>query len=373
MFFPKKTIRYLILAFLLGAFFLTSYAIYYFLDYKREERERWNQVSYEFKSCNMFYALRKMGYSDTPLDDAYTYNSLPDSYAQLRQPLVELLTTDVKNGRITGLEQIWLDPNSVGAIGSSRLSEASLNFYHQCKESIDRGNKNLWLDIGIYYLLIGNSERAIEWLENAGKGKVPDAFVLLGHAYKNGLLTGQNDHKTAMAHYRRAADLGSVKGKIYFAEMIEEEDPASSISYLESAVAQGSLSSAYRLARFNPPRIESKSYGSQDRYFWALVFQGLYNHWLSKPFDQRLDNLQDSPALKESSIEYSLDGIPNRAWTGYGSRFIEVNKVRRYEVDDIEDFLRSREGALTLHQRVEAQGKAAGWLQDFRKRTGAGN
>jgi len=366
----KKIVQYSVMAFALSAFSFISYGIYAFLDNKREQREKWSQISHEFKSCNLFYALRKMGYSDSPLADSYAYVSLPDAYAQLREPLVDLLTAGVGDGRITGLDQVWLDPNSVGAIGTSRMSETSLNFYDQCKESIDQGRLKQWLEVGIYYLIVGDKERAIEWLESAGKNNIPDALVLLGHAYKNGLLTGLRDHRAAIKYYRRAADMDSIKGKFYYAQMIEEQNPASAIAFLESAAAQGSLSSAYRLAAFFPPRMESRTYGSEDRYFWALVFQGLNKYWLSKPFSQRLDHLTNSPNLKEGSLEYPLDGIPSLPWTEYRSRFTEADTVLRYKTDGLDSFVSSSENSLTPPQRVEVQDRVREWLRDFRERAG---
>ena len=221
----------------------------------------------------MFYAHRKMGYSDTPLAASYTYVSFRDAYAQLRERLADLLTAGMRDGRITGLDQVWLDPDTVGSIGTSRMSETSLNFYDQCKDSIDHGRLRRWLDVGVYYLLVGDKERAVSWLENAGKNNIPDALVLSGHAYQNGLLTDLRDHQAAIKYYRRAANMGSMKGKFYYSQMIREKDPSSSIAYLESAAALGSLSSAYRLAELFFLAWSQRFMGHRKDIFGPLFFR----------------------------------------------------------------------------------------------------
>ena len=373
MFLSKKIFQYSSTALALIAFLFVSYGIYSFLDNKKEQYEKWLQISYEFKNCEMFYTNRRMGYSDNPLADSYTYVSFPDAYAQLREPLVDLLTAGMRDGRITGLDQVWLDPDSVGSIGTSRMSETSLNLYDQCEDSIDHGMPKRWLDVGVYYLFIGDKERAITWLENAGKNNIPDALVLLGHAYKNGLLTGLRDHQAAIKYYRRAADMASMKGKFYYSQMILEEDPSSSIAYLESATALGSLSSAYRLAELFPPRMESRVYGPQERYFWALVFQGLYNDELRTPIAERVKRELSLPVIHEMPIEYPLDGIPTRAWANYRTSIGEAGTVLRYKTDDIEGFLSSKEVHLRPEQRLEIQSRVAEWLRNFRVRAGRGN
>ncbi len=353
----KKIFQYSSTALALIAFLFVSYGIYSFLDNKKEEYEKWLQISYEFKNCEMFYTLRKMGYSNHPLAGSDTYFSFPDAYAQLREPLVDLLTAGMRDGRITGLDQVWLDPNLVGSIGTSQLSEASLNFFDQCKKSIDNGREKIWLDVGIYYLLIGNKDSSIEWLESAGENNIPDALVLLGHAYKNGLLTGFRDDQTASNYYRRAAGMGSIKGKFYYSQMIRE-DLASSVAYLESAASLGSISSAYRLATLFTP-------WPQDRYFWALIFEGLLNDMISMPIGEQINRLRTLAVIHERHIEYPLDGIPKRAWTSSG----EEGTVLRYQTVDID-----RLGAnLTPQQRIEVQKQVSEWFKNVRARTGSGN
>jgi len=362
----KSPVRYAIALVLLTIMISVSYAAYEINARHQEEFRKWSMVTTEFKSCEMFHALYAMGYSD-PFTDTHRDDILRfDSQSTLRQPLVDMMTVRVRNGTVSGLDEIWLDPSSIGALGDRQTSKTSINFLDQCNQSIKSGNLKVWLDVGIYYLVIGDREKAVNWLENAAAAGVPDAYVLLGHAYRNGLLTGVKDEGSAFINYTKAAEAGSTKGMLNVAEMVINVDSQSAIYYLQSAARKGSLTAAYRLAELADNSVGSSSEKAAVGYFWALIFDALQNAQRTQPIASRYDEERISHKIPERELEYPLDGIPSTPWSGYiGSKGKSNKTVRNYSDTSIAFIVQRHEKALSPAQRVQIQTQVDGWMKKF--------
>lgn len=366
----SASIRYSIILVLILVAISASYGGYEIYKHQKAEREKWSVVSHEFKNCEMFYTLEAMGYSSIVVDPSTRQRvqmiGIRDSYSTLRAPLVWLMTAGVRNKTIGGLDQIWLDPSSVGAMGAEPTSEASLNFLKQCQESIEDGQIRVWLDVGIYYLVIGQRNKAIEWLNTAGEHNIPDAYVLLGHAYRNGLLTGVKDEGSALIYYTRAAEAGSVKGMLNVADMVMDVDPSSALHYLQRAARQGSLTATYRLAQLANTSVGSSTQKASVGYFWCLIFQALSPQTFADAY-ARLSPADTSPFLVESSTEYPFDGIPSKPWNGIKSSVLGSKTViQQYNENNAVTMLESYENDLSPSQRVQVQGQVKGWIDRFR-------
>lgn len=368
-------IRYSIVLVVMLMAISASYGGYEIYKHQKAEREKWSVVSHEFKNCEMFYALETMGYSSRVADLYQNPFGRADWYSTLRAPLVELMTTGVLDKTIMGLDQIWLDPNSVGVLGTEPASETSLNFLQQCKESIEDGQLKVWLDVGIYYLVIGQRNRAIEWLNTAAEQNIPDAYVLLGHAYRNGLLTGVKDEGSALINYTQAAEAGSVKGMLNVADMVIEVDPESALHYLHRAARQGSLTATYRLAQLADTSVGSRTQKASVGYFWTLVFHALQNSTPSKSLQDMADQIiqaRIAPFLVEHDTEYPLDGVPSKPWNGFKSSVLGSKTViQNYDKQQAVIMLQRYENALSPLERVQIQGQVKEWINRFRTDKGA--
>lgn len=365
----RSRVRYAIALVLLIVTISVSYAAYEKNARHQEELARWSMIASEFKNCEMFYALDSMGYTD-PTSSAHretVYNF--DTSSELRQPLIDMLTIGVRNRTVSGIDQIWLDPSSIGSVENYPASETSINLLDQCTQSIKSGNLKVWLDVGIYYLVIGDQKKSTDWLNNAGAAGVPDAYVLLGHGYRSGLLTGVKDEGSAFINYTRAAEAGSIKGMLNVAEMVISVDPKSAIYYLQSAARKGSLTAAYRLTMLAETSVSSSSEKAAVGYFWALIFDALHNIATSRSLNDIVSRIREqriSSTILEQEIEYPLDGIPNKHWSGFKTSKARSDKtVRNYSNDDVTFMLQRYEKVLSPAQRIQIQVKVDGWMKKF--------
>jgi hypothetical protein len=156
---------------------------------------------------------------------------------------------------------------------SIRYGEAPHGFVtllSACKKRVAEGDVQAWIDVGMVYFA-HDPTRAVEWLNAASEAGIADADVLLGHAFRLGIIGSVKSEKAAVMHYAKAARAGSAKAQYYLGEMLESTDSRLAARYYMAAAQQGLLAASYRLqAQVWSVRISPLS--DYERYFWSLVF-----------------------------------------------------------------------------------------------------
>lgn len=366
---------------LIAAVGIAGVAAFFGLDYWHEqERKRvdWERIVREFKNCSMSSALFAMGYRSG------TYEvSLGDAISEIwaeKNPVTSLLTAGVKDGRVRDIDQIWLDPSIPYSVSTEKgASTSSINLLSQCESRINDGKLKTWLDVGIYYLVVGHP-KAVEWLTKAGEVGIADAYVLLGHAHRRNLISSVKDEKQAFDYYLKAARMGSIKGQIYVAELLHTVNPSQARRYLIAAAEGGSRTAAYLLQQLHGPysmptiNQATTAQALRSAYFWSLVFDFLASQGRSTALDAIVDGVvgqENSGSLYENPEEYEFEGLPPTPWDGTPFKYSKIldsavvsesKIVRNYNYQAAKENLAALEVRLDVDSRIAVQGVAKKWI-----------
>lgn len=356
----KKIIAFLSLA-LMTLIFSGSYFIY---DRNKKEAEQWGYIVRDFKSCDLTVALWKLGKKD--LQDKVNHSSFKiyesgyetDKYSKL---LVEL--NESKYKRKEGLTTIWLDPDVIDSLSSIKKSDKQISFFDQCDKLIKEGKYQIGLDLAYFYLY-SNFVDVKKNLEDLAKSGVVDAYVLLGHAYRNGLINSIKDEKTAFENYLKASNEGSVKGMINVSEMFLSVDIDRSKKYVLAAAEKGSLVALYRLQDINGIYRSNKNFDKKLSlndvkvlYYWNLIFTSILQ-FHNDVGSLALDFSRSSPFLREEDIGYEFDGIPLKPLDG-------KDKVVYYDKLQVESNKEKLESMLNTEERIQVQKRVSEMLKVF--------
>lgn len=368
--------------------------------WNEQERKRlaWEKIVDEFKNCSMHTALYVMGYRSSAHSDSLG-DAVSEVVAELRSlqrgisldeamfevvtkanPVIELLTSGIKDGQIQDIDQIWLDPSIPYSVSNEkRASASSINLLSQCESRISDGKLNTWLDVGIYYLIVGHP-KAIEWLTKAGEAGIADAYVLLGHAYRLKLISPIKDEKQAFIYYVKAARMGSPKGQLYVAELVRTVNPSQARRYLIAAAEGGSRTATYQLQEsrgLNSPTLSDHSSAQQalkSAYFWSLIF----DYFVSQEKKMALDAVyvetrdqDNSGSLVEMPDDFAFDGLPTTPWSGYKKHSGALNSavashrriVSNYDPQSAKMNLSRLEAQLDTDSRIAVQGAVKKWIE----------
>jgi len=142
------------------------------------------------------------------------------------------------------LNEVWIDPQVANSLGLSKTGTKSIKLLDQCYARIKDGHLATWLAVGKYYLATGSGSAGLKWLQEAAEAGIADADVLVGHAYKTGLISSVKDEKLAFIHYMKAANAGSAKGQFYVGEFMASVNPQTARKYIVASAHGGSLAAA---------------------------------------------------------------------------------------------------------------------------------
>ncbi|MFM2112476.1 MAG: hypothetical protein RLZZ271_1136 [Pseudomonadota bacterium] len=333
------------------------------------KRAEWAVVVQEFNDCALDGALYKLGYRPTTYHNDLVETHVREWY--VRDPFVEALTNGMRDKQFSDLEQIWIDPDRPGTLHNKPPTPASESLLARCEVRIKAGYMQTWLDIGRYYLALGHPA-AFKWLNRAGEADVADAYVLLGHAYRRGLVSTIKDEKQAFDYYMKAARMGSVKGQLYVAELLKSADPVQARRFYTAAAEGGGLAASYHLQNINPQQAVVNGYpktampSNKDTYFWNLVFGHLSNAKQKKSVAEATHDVSRSPYLEESEHEFEFDGLPSATWKG---GFIPVLRdakvVMRFDTEQAKRNQATLESELDYDSRVAVQEAAKKWVENL--------
>jgi serine protease Do len=232
-----------------------------------------------------------------------------------------------------------------------------------CKEKAATGDARAWIDVGVIYLA-HDPKRAIDWLTAASEAGIVEADVVLGHAFRHGILGAVKSEKAAVTHYAKAAKAGSAKAQYYLGEILESTDLKLAARYYATAAQQGLLAASYRLqAPVWSGRLSPLS--DHERYFWSLLFAaalktgaGAYDSpllfWAKdvNPYDVTLGRRLDIMfGPRQPPEECEFDGIS-------GCRTMVV----RYDVSDATRERARLEARLEIDRRSAIQERAARFI-----------
>ena len=356
----KKMIVLLSLTFMV----LISGGSLFIYDSNKKETEQWDYIVRDFKACDLTSALWKLGKKDLQDD----YNSAKwyelgyetDKYSKL---LVELNESRYK--RNDGLTTIWIDPDVRNSISSVKNSENQISFFDQCKNLIKEGKYQDGLDLAYFYLYSGVLD-AEKLLEDLAKSGVVDAYVLLGHAYRNGLINSIKDEKAAFESYLKASNEGSVKGMINVSEMFSSVDVDKSKKYVFAAAERGSLIALYKLqdiygAYWLENFILQKLSLNDVKviYYWNLIFSSVYQ-FHNEVGSLALDFSRYSTFIKEKNVGYAFDDIPLKSLD-------HKEKIVYYDKLKVESNKKQLESMLNIEERIQVQKRVSEMLGIFEK------
>lgn len=324
----------------------------------------WAAVVNDFRTCSLIDGLYQMGKPDLHQDKVV----LQSSYEKSRKNLTWLITSGYREGVIKGLDDVWLDPDVRNSLSEKKTTPNSINLLSQCDSIISSGNLAVGLDLAYYYLYLGYPNAA-ELLNSLGERGVTDAYVLLGHTYRQGLLTSLKDEKLAFAYYLKAANKGSPRGMLNTAELLRSVDFEKSKKFVLAAAEEGSLTAAYMLQDLtgNYRKVDSDKSRSENDvkvlYFWNLVFSSLRAQQLSKDLNLVLEEMEKSPFVWESNRGFEYDGVPSRKWPGGEfARVIDAKAINHYNDESIKDNQTRLEATLDSNSRIQVQGRVRQWI-----------
>lgn len=326
-----------------------SYLGYEHWQQRERDKERWSQVVDEFKRCELFSTLYHLGFHPPSEVVGYLRNQLEND------ELGNFLTAQPTN-----LEDVWLDPTIKDSLGYNKGGDTSINLLDQCSNRIKEGHASVWLDVGKYYLATGNPG-AIKWLNSATESGVADAEVLVGHAYRTGLISSIKDEKQAFIHYMKAANAGSPKAQLYVGELMASVNPQVARKYVVAAAHSGNLAAAYALQ--NPNHFTGASINEaslKSYYYWNLIFTSLHRSAM-KTFMDSIGSHTKSSNLSDEASEFVFDGLPS---TPTKSKYFISKRetVQRYDIEAAELNGKWLEGQLNADSRIQVQEYAKQWI-----------
>ncbi len=338
----------------------------YYINKKVEiDRENWTRTVRDFYNCDLTVVLWKFGKGDLQnVHGLTTWLQLgyeTDLYSKL---IVDANNQNSSNNREP--KTIWIDPDKINSISAEKSAKSQISFFDYCNNLVENGKFEVGIGLAYFYLFgnFSNSEYLIEDLARKG---VVDAYILLGHSYRNGILNSIKDERKALELYLKAANKGSVKGMLNVAEMIYDIDKQKSKIFLISAATDGSLAALYQLQDiYGKYRYKDDYLTSIDKkdakvlYFWNLIFGSIY-HFHLKEGTLALDFSKTSPYLKEVGEGPPFDGVPT-------SPISDSSVVKYFDLSQSEVNKKFLEGILDVKDRVQVQEKAREWVIDFEKR-----
>jgi S1-C subfamily serine protease len=352
--------------FMLG-FAVAGYLAFRFNDVQDKRKEEWATVVNEFNDCVLDGTLFKLGYRPTTYNDDATEPVAREWY--IRNPLVEVLTSGIKDKKFSDLDKLWIDPEKVGAFYNKKPDEVSESFLARCEAKIRSGYQQTWIDLGRYYLMMGHPS-AFTWLNKAGEADVADAYVLMGHAYRRGLVSTIKDEKQAFHYYMKAARMGSTKGQLYVGELLKTADPEQARRFFNAAAEGGSLAASYHLQNLNVQQAVVNGYPktavptNKEIYFWNLVFSYLNGSRQKKSVPEAFYDYSRSPNIEESEHEFEYDGLPATTWKGgFAPPPKEAKVVTRFDPELARRNQVVLESELDYDSRVAVQDAAKKWVE----------
>ncbi len=359
-----KKKKYFIFVFFLFVALSASLGIYIY-EKNKTKREQWSNTVRDFKDCDLTTVLWGLGKKD--LQNVYGLSPhLKRSYDfdQYSKLIIEF--NNQRFSKNQELKTVWLDPERIDSLSSEKTTENSISFFDQCNKLVKEGKFEVGINLAYFYLFnkFVNSKELIEGLAKNG---VVDAYVLLGHSYRNGLLNSVNDEKKAFESYLKASNEGSSKGMSNVAEMFFSVDKEKSKQYILAAAEEGSLIAIYQLQdiygkyRFGENLSnEIKTNDVKVLYFWNLIFNSVYK-FHKEIGSYALDFSKSSPFLKEEESGPIFDGVPQM-------QNVDNAIVNYFDLRKVEANKNSLEGMLNTDERIQVQKKATEWLVNFEKR-----
>lgn len=371
-FWLKKSFRLLI-----GLLVLFGVGWFAYERWKDHEQGKiyWTAVVNDFRTCSLVHGLHQMGKPDLHQDRIVLWST----YAGSKSNFPWLITSGYRERVISGLDDVWLDPNVPNSLSGKKTTPNSINLLSQCNLQIAGGKFSTGLDLAYYYLYLGYPN-AVELLNNLGEQGVTDAYVLLGHAYRQGLLTSIKDEKLAFAYYLKAANSGSIKGMLNSAELLHSVDFEKSKKFVLAAAEEGSLTAAYMLQdltgkyRATEPDKSRSENDVKVLYFWNLVFSSLRAKQLNGGVNLMLEEMKKSPFVWESDHGFEYDGVPSRPWPGGEfARAIDAKVVNYYIEESVKENQTRLEAALDSDSRIQVQGRVKQWISAWQGESRTGN
>lgn len=339
--------------------------------FKAQEYEKtyWADVVSNFRDCSLSDELELMG-------KPYLYEpNYGLNYEKSRTELTQMITSGYREGVIKGLDDVWLDPDVQNSLSNKKSTPNSINLLSQCHSKIADGIFSIGLDMAYYYLYLGYPN-AVDLINDIGKRGVTDAYVLLGHAYRQGLLSSVKDEKMAFAYYLKSANNGSTKGMLSAAELLRSVDFEKSKKFILAAAEEGSLTAAYILQDIAGAYRQSTSGNSRTEndfkvlYFWNLVFTSLRARELKEDIYVSLKNSKKSPFISESKHEFEFDSVPDRPWQGEKlTKPLDFKKIYYYFEENVKDNQKQLEATLNSDDRIQVQVRAEQWMSSLNKRS----
>lgn len=329
-----------------------------------QDKIYWAAVVNDFRACSLIHGLHQMGKPDLHQDRTILWST----YAKSKSNLQWLITSGYREKVISGLDDVWLDPNVPNSLSETKTTPNSINLLSQCNLQIAGGKYSTGLDLAYYYLYLGYPN-AVEFLNSLGEQGVTDAYVLLGHAYRQGLLTSVKDEKLAFAYYLKAANSGSPKGMLNSAELLRSVDFEKSKKFVLAAADDGSLTAAYMLqdltGKYRTPEPD-KSRSENDvkvLYFWNLVFQSLRAVELKEDIYFSIESSRKSPFILENDHGFEFDGVPAVPWSGEEfAKAIDAKVVNYYIEKSVRENQTRLESILDSDSRIQVQGQVKQWI-----------
>ena len=338
---------------------------------QEDEKIHWAETVNNFRDCSLSDGLELMG-------KPYLYEQYISSssvYKKSKNELTRMITSGYREGVIKGLDDVWIDPNIQNSLSNKKSTSNSINLLSQCNLKIADGVFSRGLDMAYYYLYIGYPN-AVDLINDLSERGVTDAYVLLGHAYRQGLLSSVKDEKMAFAYYLKSANSGSTKGMLNAAELLRSVDFEKSKKFVLAAAEEGSLTAAYILQdisgiyRTPAPGKSRTENDVKVLYFWNLVFTSLRARELKRDLNVTLENSRRSPFIGESNHEFEFDSVPNRPWQGEDlTRPIDFKKIYYYFEENVKDNQKQLETTLNSDDRIQVQSRAEQWMSSLNKRS----
>lgn len=245
------------------------------------------------------------------------------------------------------IENVWVNPNKVNSVSRIKSSADDINLLESCENKIREGYKDPVIQVALFYLYTKNAEIK-NWLKKYANNEMPDAYVLLGHAYDRGIVGATKDEAKAIVNYIKAANLGSPQGQLYAAKSLKKQNPVLAAEYILRAAKSGYFPAIYML--------QDKALSARSReekklaYFWHLVFK-----------------TKDKFSVLQNYKYAMTPSLPN------GYRFYLDDHLLINGFPELKGFFNYRRGDalsgeyyweqwLTLDERIQIQKKAEYWI-----------
>lgn len=293
----EKRAKIVAMSILLAAIIYAMYASFIWYREDRAQQSVWGEYVERFERCD----LDELGYA---VDDEVITRKQQVINSRLdiseidwskSKALYDLLLDG--DDRLISLRKgnRFINPRVRWEISEKKQPGDNISLLTQCISRSKGGDVRVQFEIA-RYLLSARDEKSLEWLEASGEAGIPEAYIMLGHAYLAETF-GIKDERRALTYYEKAARLGSLRGQYLLGAALETHDVALAYRYLALAAKRGSAAAAYRLQdRFSILGSRSDPIG---QYYWNLVFRYLLVNGFVEPF-RRKEYEELPPAFGEN-------------------------------------------------------------------------